>query len=58
MSKLPQTVLQKAYLLDPSVESDNPLPVFKSVGKLLAKFDSAACHPFLSDLYPGCLVFA
>ena len=37
MSKLPQTVLQKAYLLDPSVESDNPLPVFKSVGEIVSE---------------------
>ena len=34
---LAQTVLQKSYLLDPSVKSDNPLPVFKSVGEIVSE---------------------
>lgn len=37
MIMLAQTVLQKSYLLDPSVKSDNPLPVFKSVGEIVSE---------------------
>ena len=55
---LAQTVLQKSYLLDPSVKSDNPLPVFKSVGEIVSEnLTFYYCRSIVLSPFGDCMVF-